>query len=105
MLDPHLNIDPTNPRTSHHRTELARVVCAAAACLSTDESNRPNIDDTISMLQDDDTLSSDWSVLTTSGCLTGYGSHYPLEKGEMKSHLALAMLGVSDTEEDDMYGR
>ncbi|KAJ4750818.1 Kinase family protein [Rhynchospora pubera] len=105
LLDPHLNIDPTNHRTSHHRTELARVARAAAACLSTDESNRPNIDHVISMLQDHDTLSRDWSILTNSGCLSGYGSHYPLEKCEMRSHLALAMLGVSDTEEDDMYGR
>jgi hypothetical protein len=80
------------------------VARAAAACLSTDESSRPTIDHVISMLQDRDTL-SDWSILTNSGCLTGYGSHYPLEKGEMRSHLALAMLGVSDTEEDDMYGR
>jgi hypothetical protein len=81
------------------------VAHAAAACLSTDESNRPTIGHVISMLQDHDTLSSDWSILTNSGCLTGYGSNYPLGKSEMRSHLALAMLDVSDTEEDDMYGR
>lgn len=85
---------------------MSRVLQTATACLSNDESARPSIDKVISMLQGDETC-NDWSEFTKKSLLSGYGSqsHNSSEKFDMRSHVALAMLGVSDTEEDDLYGR
>ncbi|KAG1334698.1 putative Proline-rich receptor-like protein kinase PERK2 [Cocos nucifera] len=99
-------VDPGLKPSSYRGNEVSRMVHAATACVNSDESGRPSIDQVIEMLQGEGTC-SDWSVFIGSGCLAGYGSQTndPLEKSDMSGHLALAMLGVSDTEEDDLYGR
>ncbi|KAJ3674141.1 hypothetical protein LUZ60_006133 [Juncus effusus] len=105
IIDPNLNLNTTN-----QNAELSLLARAASLCLTTNDSHRPDINQILSMLQtqNPNPNDSDWPVLKHSGCLslTGFGSNYPLEKSdEMKSHLALAMLGVEDNEEDEMYGR
>ncbi|XP_072971129.1 probable serine/threonine-protein kinase PBL21 [Typha angustifolia] len=97
-------VDPLMKLDSICWSEMRRMVLTATACISNEESERPNINQVISMLQDEDTC-GDWSIFTGNGCLTGYSSHLydPLERGNMRSHLALAMLGVSDTDEDDKH--
>lgn len=61
--------------------------------------------DVIRMLQREDTH-TDWSSFMANGCLVGYGvrSDETMGMNEMRSHLALAMLDVSD-EEEDLYDR
>nr|XP_010926481.1 probable serine/threonine-protein kinase PBL21 [Elaeis guineensis] len=99
-------VDPRLKPSSYRRNEVSRMVHAATACVNSDESGRPSIDQVIEMLQGEGTCSG-WSVFIGSGCLAGYGSQTndPLQKSDMSGHLALAMLGVSDTEEDDLYDR
>ncbi|XP_039115299.1 probable serine/threonine-protein kinase PBL21 [Dioscorea cayenensis subsp. rotundata] len=99
-------VDPRLKPSSRRWNEMSRVLQTATACLSNDESARPSIDKVISMLQGDETC-NDWSEFTKKSLLSGYGSqsHNSSEKFDMRSHVALAMLGVSDTEEDDLYGR
>ncbi|KAG1334733.1 serine/threonine-protein kinase CDL1-like [Cocos nucifera] len=99
-------VDPRLKPSSYRWNEMSRMIRAATACVNIDESGRPSIDQVIGMLQGEDTC-GDWSIFTGNGCLAGYGSqsHDPLEKSDMRGHLALAMLGVSDTEEEDLYCR
>nr|XP_018674653.1 PREDICTED: serine/threonine-protein kinase CDL1 [Musa acuminata subsp. malaccensis] len=98
-------IDPRLKPGSYRPSEMSRMIHAATACLNSEETGRPNILEVIGMLQGEDAC-SDWSMLMANGCLTGYGarSHDASAKSDMSSHLALAMLGVSD-EEEDLYDR
>ncbi|KAJ0974896.1 hypothetical protein J5N97_016861 [Dioscorea zingiberensis] len=91
---------------SRHWNEMSRVLQTTTACLSSEESTRPSIGKVIAMLQGDETC-NEWSEFTKNSLLSGYGSqsHNSAEKPDMRNHLALAMLGVSDNEEDDLYGR
>ncbi|KAJ6816595.1 putative serine/threonine-protein kinase PBL7 [Iris pallida] len=102
-------IDPMLKVTSWH--EMSRMVRAASACVKNDECARPSIDQVIGMLEGEEfSCSTDW--LTFSGnnscLLSPYASQshdQAPERGDMKGHLALAMLGVSDSDEEDSYGR
>lgn len=98
-------IDPRLKPGSYRPSEMSRMIHAATACLNSEETGRPNILEVIGMLRGEDAC-SDWSMLMANGCLTGYGarSHDASAKSDMSSHLALAMLGVSD-EEEDLYDR
>ncbi|XP_008782286.2 probable serine/threonine-protein kinase PBL23 [Phoenix dactylifera] len=100
-------VDPRLKPSSYRWNEMSRMVRAATACVNGDESGRPSIDQVIEMLLLGESTCSDWSVFIGHGCLAGYGSRTNdlLQKGDMRGHLALAMLGVSDTEEDDSHGR
>ncbi|WOL02818.1 hypothetical protein Cni_G11537 [Canna indica] len=84
-------------------SELSRMIRATTACLNSEEIERPCIAEVIRMLQGGDTC-SDWSVLGHGGGLAGYGMQSQLTKSDMSSHLALAMLGVSE-DENDWYDR
>ncbi|URE39503.1 proline-rich receptor-like protein kinase [Musa troglodytarum] len=100
-------IDPRLKPGCYRSSEMSRMIHAATACLNSEETGRPNILEVIGMLRGEDACSSDWSMLRANGCLAGYGAQphdASAAKSDMSGHLALAMLGVSD-EEEDLYDR
>lgn len=107
-------IDPKLKPGSYRWGEMSRMVRAAAACVQSEESTRPSIAQVIEMLQAEEVFScsTDWSVFTgNNSCLFSgpFGSQLHGQTPEkcdiMKGHLALAMLGVSDSDEDEAYNR
>lgn len=98
LLDPRAKVTPKSSKL------ITRIVRAAAACLNSEESCRPSINDTIILLRGEGCL------MKGKASLGSRRSYVPpilqRTKSEMKSHLALAMLGVSELEDDDfLYGR
>lgn len=74
---------------------------AAAACVSSEESRRPGIDEIIAILRgEEEPRYSNKKKSNFSGIIDCY-PQLQQTKSEMKSHLALAMLGVSEFEDDD----
>ncbi|GKC79888.1 probable serine/threonine-protein kinase PBL7, partial [Tanacetum coccineum] len=77
---------------------------AADACITNEESKRPKIDSIISILtgvEENSTVRTKPSMTLSSSNYVGDG--YPQirqTKNEMKSHLALAMLGVTEFDDD-----
>lgn len=81
------------------------MVQAAAACINNEESQRPNIDVIIAILRgiEPDYLSR---KKANNGCVFEcYPQLQQQSKSEMKSHLALAMVGVTEFEDEDFYCR
>ncbi|KAE8659358.1 pfkB-type carbohydrate kinase family protein [Hibiscus syriacus] len=94
-------LDPRLKCTLKNSTQIARTIQAAAACISNEESRRPSIDGIISILRgEDEPFYSFRKKSNFSGIVDCY-SQLQHSKSEMKSHLALAMLGVSEFEDDD----
>ncbi|XP_021755017.1 probable serine/threonine-protein kinase PBL7 [Chenopodium quinoa] len=98
LLDPRAKV---TPKSSKLITQLVR---AAAACVSGEESSRPSINEAIILLRGEGCL------VKGKASLGSRRSYVPpilqRTKSEMKSHLALAMLGASELEDDDsLYGR
>ncbi|KAH7850645.1 hypothetical protein Vadar_000857 [Vaccinium darrowii] len=95
LVDPHLKFTPKNSK------QVARMVEAAAACINSEESRRPNIDEVITIIRREEqpnTSNLKKSSFSSSSSIIGN----PLFQHEMKSHLALAMVGVSEFEDDDL---
>ncbi|CAN1122786.1 Protein kinase STUNTED [Linum perenne] len=106
-------LDPQIKCTLRNMSEITQMIQAAAACVSSEESRRPGIKEIIAILRGDEEASS--SVAASSAVLSsssrkksnlvaGIIDRYPQlqqTNSEMKSHLALAMLGVSEFEDDD----
>lgn len=87
--------------TLRNSTQIARMIQAAAACISSEESRRPGIDEIIAILRgEEDLIYSSRKKHNFSGIIDCY-PQLQQTKSEMKSHLALAMLGVSEFEDDD----
>ncbi|KAG4955173.1 Proline-rich receptor-like protein kinase PERK13 [Glycine soja] len=88
--------------------QMARMIDAAAACVTSEESRRPSIGEIVAILKGE--VEPVLSRRRKSGYFgNGYViDYYPQlqeTNNEMKSHLALAMLGVSECEDDDfLYG-
>lgn len=94
-------LDPRLKCTSRNSAQIARVIQAAAACISSEESRRPGIDEIIAILRgEEELIYCTWKKHNFSGIIDCY-PQLQQTKSEMKSHLALAMLGVSEFEEDD----
>ncbi|XP_022769999.1 probable serine/threonine-protein kinase PBL7 [Durio zibethinus] len=94
-------LDPRLKCTSKNSTQIARMIQAAAACISNEESRRPVIDEIIAILRGEE--EPFYSIRKKSN-FSGIIDCYPQlqhSKSEMKSHLDLAMLGVSEFEDDD----
>ncbi|XP_020275232.1 probable serine/threonine-protein kinase PBL7 [Asparagus officinalis] len=107
-------IDPNLKPGSYGWGEMTRMARAASACLRSEESTRPSIDQVIKMLQAEEefSCSTDWSVFSGnhsclfSGPLSSQFYGQAQEKSDiMRGHLALAMLGVSDSDSDESYSR
>lgn len=103
LLDPYPKLTPRNS------TRISRMIQAAAACINSEESRRPSIDEIIAILRDEDQLvcsnKKKKSGFPGNGCIIDYYSQLHHTKSDMKSHLALAMLGVSELEDDDHFHR
>lgn len=94
-------LDPRLKCTSRNSAQIARVIQAAAACISSEESRRPGIDEIIAILRgEEELIYCTWKKHNFSGIIDCY-PQLQQTKSEMKSHLALAMVGVSEFEEDD----
>ncbi|KAA3463272.1 serine/threonine-protein kinase CDL1-like [Gossypium australe] len=94
-------LDPRLKCTLKNSTQIARTIQAAAACISNEESRRPAIDEIIAILRgEEEPFYSIRKMSNFSGIIDCY-SQLQHSKSEMKSHLALAMLGVSEFEDDD----
>ncbi|OMO55527.1 hypothetical protein CCACVL1_27206 [Corchorus capsularis] len=94
-------LDPRLKCTLKNTTQIARMIQAAAACISNEESRRPGIDEIIAILRGEE--EPFYSIRKKSN-FSGIIDCYPQlqhSKSEIKSHLALAMLGVSEFEDDD----
>ncbi|KAL4383265.1 hypothetical protein GQ457_15G015380 [Hibiscus cannabinus] len=96
-------LDPRLKCTLKNSTQIARTIQAAAASISNEESRRPSIDEIISILRgEEEPFYSIKKKSNLSGIVDCY-SQLQHSRSEMKSHLALAMLGVSEFEDDDHF--
>ncbi|CAI9265483.1 unnamed protein product [Lactuca saligna] len=98
-------LDPRVEFTQKNLGQITRMIEAADACINNEESKRPNIDTIISILNG---IEANLPKRTKLG--NGLTEGFPQirqTKNEMKSHLALAMLGVSELEDshDHLYCR
>ncbi|KAI3712964.1 hypothetical protein L1987_71534 [Smallanthus sonchifolius] len=98
-------LDPRIKFTQRNMDQIARMIQAADACIHNEESKRPNIDVILSILKRVEENAKLWkprgaTTLASNNIVTdGYPQIRPT-KSELKSHLALAMLGVSEFEDD-----
>ncbi|KAK0594780.1 hypothetical protein LWI29_000457 [Acer saccharum] len=101
-------LDPRLKCTLKNSTQIARTIQAAAACISSEESRRPGIDEIIGILRgEEELIYTSRKKHNFSGIIDCYSNpQLQQTKSEMTSHLALAMLGVSEFEDDEhLYGR
>lgn len=96
-------LDPRLKFTQKNLKQIARMIQAADACVNNEESQRPNIDEIITMLRgvEPNYLIRKKSTSSGNNCVIDCYPQLQQTKSEMKSHLALAMLGVSEFEEDN----
>ncbi|KAK6913559.1 Protein kinase domain [Dillenia turbinata] len=96
-------LDPRLKCTRRHSVQIQQMVQAAAACVNSEDSQRPDIGDIIAILrgQGPDLTNNKKSAFPGNGCVIDCYSQLQQSKSEMRSHLALAMLGVSELEDDD----
>ncbi|WOH10255.1 hypothetical protein DCAR_0729722 [Daucus carota subsp. sativus] len=99
-------IDPNIKFTQKNLKQITRMVQAAAACISNEESRRPNITEIITILKEVQTNPSNKKKSSFPGNGSVTDCYTPLQqsRSDMKDHLALAMLGVSEVENDDHLG-
>ncbi|KAL2317232.1 hypothetical protein Fmac_031108 [Flemingia macrophylla] len=97
-------LDPQVKYSWRYTDQMARTVDAAAACVTSEESRRPSIGEILAILK------GEVEPVLSRRRMSGYfGNGYMIDyypqlhetNNEMKSHLALAMLGVPGYEEDD----
>lgn len=97
LIDPHIKFTQKNLK------QIGRMVQAADACIVGEESRRPNINEIISILTEVEPnfFNKKKSNFPGNGSVIDSYSQIQQTKSEMKNHLALAMLGVSEFEDDD----
>ncbi|KAJ7964507.1 Protein kinase [Quillaja saponaria] len=102
-------VDPCTKCTVRCSNQIARMIEAAAACMTNEESRRPSIYEIIAILkgeQEPIVSKRKKSGILGNGCVIDCYPQLQQTKSQIKSHLALAMLGVSEFEDDDdLYGR
>ncbi|KAF4381947.1 hypothetical protein F8388_000641 [Cannabis sativa] len=97
-------LDPRVKCTLKNSNQVARMIEAAAACVTSEESRRPAIGEIIAILKGEEQpfiSKRKKSGFLGNGCVIDCYSQSQQTNSEMRSHLALAMLGVSEFEEDD----
>lgn len=99
MLDPQLKF------TEKNSNQISRMVQAASACVNSEESRRPNVDEIIAILRgkDPSCLSRNKAILPGNSIDSCPQLHR--SRSEMKSHFALAMLGVEFEDDDHIHCR
>ncbi|CAA7032671.1 unnamed protein product [Microthlaspi erraticum] len=102
-------IDPTMKCKRRNSVSIDRMIRAAEACVINEESRRPVMKEILSILKGDEVKTLELMTISSrkkSKNLSGLIDCYPQlqrTKSEMKSHLALAMLGVTEFEEYDCF--
>ncbi|XP_047327202.1 probable serine/threonine-protein kinase PBL7 [Impatiens glandulifera] len=81
--------------------QVAKMVQAAAVCINSEESQRPSIDGVIRILRSGEENNNKFSDYVDNNCYSQSHNQRNGGGGGMSSHFALAMLGVSDLEDDD----
>ncbi|KAL0461955.1 UNVERIFIED_CONTAM: Proline-rich receptor-like protein kinase PERK13 [Sesamum latifolium] len=101
LLDPRLKFHPKNS------TQVTRMVRAATACINNEESRRPEMSEIIRILRGDEPrgLSRKKVILPANSTVMECYPQLQRTKSEMKSHFALAMLGVELEDDDHLYSR
>lgn len=97
-------LDPKLICTRKNSASMERIIRAASACVINDESLRPGMMEILSMLKGDEEIELRTFSSRKRSNFSGLIDCYPQlqrTKSEMKSHLALAMLGVTEFEDDD----
>lgn len=99
-------IDPNIKFTQKNFKQISRMVQAAAACIANEESRRPNISEIISVLKEVEPNPSNKKNSSFPGNGSVIDCYTPLQqsRSDIKDHLALAMLGVSEIENDEHLG-
>ncbi|KAL3525518.1 hypothetical protein ACH5RR_013890 [Cinchona calisaya] len=101
-------LDPRLKFTHKYSNQISQMVQAASACVNSEELRRPSIDEIVAILRGTKSscLNRKKATLAANSFVGDCYSQLQQTKSEMKSHLALAMLGVSEFEEDDhLYSR
>lgn len=96
-------LDPALKLTPHSSNQIARMVQAAAACINFEESRRPSIDEVIAIMRGEEAILPTRRKSTFPGNVVDCYPHLQQSKSDIRSHLALAMLGVSELEDDDHF--
>ncbi|KAL5125337.1 Proline-rich receptor-like protein kinase PERK13 [Glycine soja] len=97
-------LDPQVKYNSSYTDQMVRMIDAASVCVTSEESRRPSIGEIVAILKGE--VEHVLSRRRKSGY---FGNGYMIDNypklqetnNEMKSHLALAMLGVPECEDDD----
>ncbi|KAL1223172.1 Protein kinase STUNTED [Cardamine amara subsp. amara] len=98
-------LDPRLTCTRKNLPSMKRMIQAASACVINEESRRPGMNEILLMLKGDEEIELRTFSSMKKSNLSGLIDCYPQlqrTKSEMKSHLALAMLGVTEFEDDDL---
>ncbi|KAL2241450.1 probable serine/threonine-protein kinase PBL7 [Sesamum indicum] len=101
-------LDPQLTFTQKNSEQIARMVRAATACINNEESRRPGMGEIVRILQGKELigLNRKKAVLSGNGNVhDSYPQSLKRTKSEMKSHFALAMLGVEFEDDDHLYCR
>ncbi|KAG8384165.1 hypothetical protein BUALT_Bualt04G0089800 [Buddleja alternifolia] len=101
LLDPRLRF------TQKNLNQIARMVLAATACINNEESRRPGMGEILSMLRGKEAsfLSKKKAILTGNSGVIDLNPPLQQTRSEMKSHFALAMLGVEFEDDNHLYSR
>ncbi|RID55383.1 hypothetical protein BRARA_G02649 [Brassica rapa] len=99
-------LDPRLTCTRKNSVAMERMIQAARACVTDEESRRPGMKEIVSILKGGERRRVELRTFSsrTKSNLSSLMDCYPQlqrTKSEMKSHLALAMLGVTEFEDDD----
>lgn len=98
-------LDPRLKSSLRNSNQIGRLIDAAAACVTYEESRRPSIGEIIAILkgEEEEPIFSKRkkSSFLGNGCVIDCYSQSQQTNKELKSHLALAMLGVSELDDDD----
>ncbi|CAL5370882.1 unnamed protein product [Camellia sinensis] len=99
LVDPQLKLAPKN------LNQISWMVQAAAACINSEESQRLGIAEVIAILKGEERNLPNRRrcSFSSSGCVVDCCPQLQRTKSDMRSHFALAMLGVSEFEDDDHH--
>ncbi|XP_023643360.1 probable serine/threonine-protein kinase PBL7 [Capsella rubella] len=97
-------LDPRLKCTRKKTPSMERMIRAAAACVINEEARRPGMQEILSILKSSEGIEQRTFSSRKKSNLPGIMDCYPQfqrTRSEMKSHLALAMLGVPEFEDDE----
>jgi hypothetical protein len=99
-------LDPQLKCTLRNSNQIGRMIEAAAPCITNEESRRPSIEEIIAILRGEESpvfSKRKKPGFLGNGCVIDCYPQLQQTNSEMRSHLELAMLGVSEFEDDDHF--